>query len=657
MVVQGGHPSQSSGTTEIRTVVTVRHPGTDAVAQPPPMDRGDIGRVLVANRGEIARRVFATCRRLGISTAAVYSDADASAAFVGEADVAVALGGASPAESYLRADAILDAARRAGADAIHPGYGFLSENAAFAQAVIDAGLIWIGPSPDAIAAMGSKTEARDRMERAGVPVLPGARLDGEVDGALRAIADAIGFPLLVKASAGGGGKGMRLVDAPDDLAAALDGARREAASAFGDATVFLERFAPAVAARRDPDRRRPARQRLRAARARLLGPAAPSEGDRGGAVTGRHAGAARAHERRGGRGGRGARLRRRGDRRVPAHRDRRVLLPRGQHAPAGRASGHRARDRARPRRAAAARGRGPRAARGGAGAALDGHAVEARLYAEDPANGFLPAIGDLERFSVPAAVRVDSAIDGAARITPALRPDDRQGHRPRRRRAPRRSASSPTPCAAPRSTASRPTATSSSACSPTRSSARARPTRASSSATTRRSSPRRCCPRPSCAATPRPPPRSRPRRRARQEARVLGGLPSGWRNNPSVPQDAPTSARTWWSSTCCRARGELASLRVRGHELESPRLHGADRRRGRPRGRRRAPPLPRPAPAPTGAVFVNTDEGQLDLVEAPRFPEASHAAQPGSLAVAAPRPRGARDGRGRAPSSRPASRC
>ena len=229
MVVQNGHPEQSPGASTAGAVVT----------QPQ-----SITRVLVANRGEIARRVFATCRRLGISTAAVYSDPDASAAFVGEADVAIPLGGASPAESYLRADALLDAARRAGADAIHPGYGFLSENAAFAQSVIDAGLTWIGPSPEAIAAMGSKTEARDRMERAGVPVLPGARLDGEVDDALRAIADGIGFPLLVKASAGGGGKGMRLVEQPADLVAALEGARREAASAFGDATVFLERFAP-----------------------------------------------------------------------------------------------------------------------------------------------------------------------------------------------------------------------------------------------------------------------------------------------------------------------------------------------------------------------------------------------------------------------------
>ncbi len=201
-----------------------------------------IDRLLVANRGEIARRVFATCRRLGIQTVAVHSDPDADALFVAEADLAVALGGSTPAESYLRGDAVIAAALATGADAIHPGYGFLSENAGFAQAVVDAGLIWVGPSPEAITAMGSKIGARERMQAAGVPVLPGAHLtDGE---ALQDAAARVGFPLLVKASAGGGGKGMRVVEAPDALAGAVEAARREAGSAFGDATVFLERYAP-----------------------------------------------------------------------------------------------------------------------------------------------------------------------------------------------------------------------------------------------------------------------------------------------------------------------------------------------------------------------------------------------------------------------------
>ena len=175
---------------------------------------------------------------------AVYSEADAEALFVREADRAVAIGGPAPADSYLRADAVVQAALDAGADAVHPGYGFLAENAAFARAVSDAGLTWIGPAPEAIEAMGSKTEARDRMEKAGVPVLPGQRLDGEAGDALSAVAEAIGYPLLVKASAGGGGKGMRLVESAGELESGVEGARREAAGAFGDDTVFLERFAP-----------------------------------------------------------------------------------------------------------------------------------------------------------------------------------------------------------------------------------------------------------------------------------------------------------------------------------------------------------------------------------------------------------------------------
>ncbi|KAB2364899.1 acetyl/propionyl/methylcrotonyl-CoA carboxylase subunit alpha [Actinomadura montaniterrae] len=187
--------------------------------------------VLVANRGEIARRVFRACRDLGIGTVAVHSDPDTGAPYVREADAAVRLPGASPAETYLAAAKVVDAARRAGADAVHPGYGFLSENAAFAQAVIDAGLTWIGPPPAAIAAMGSKIEAKKLMAAAGVPVLP------ELDPAQVTAED---LPLLVKASAGGGGRGMRIVRALDELADAVAGARREAESAFGDPTVFCE---------------------------------------------------------------------------------------------------------------------------------------------------------------------------------------------------------------------------------------------------------------------------------------------------------------------------------------------------------------------------------------------------------------------------------
>ncbi len=190
-----------------------------------------IDKVLVANRGEIASRVFATCRRLGIATVAVHSDADAGLPYVREADVAVRLPGNTPAETYLRIDAIVDAARRSGADAVHPGYGFLSENAGFARAVVAAGLTWIGPTPESIERMGSKIEAKRLMEAAGVPVLSAPVFPTEAD-----------LPLLVKASAGGGGRGMRIVRSLASLDAELAAARAEAESAFGDGTVFVEPY-------------------------------------------------------------------------------------------------------------------------------------------------------------------------------------------------------------------------------------------------------------------------------------------------------------------------------------------------------------------------------------------------------------------------------
>ncbi|MDZ5441190.1 biotin carboxylase N-terminal domain-containing protein [Micromonospora sp. 4G57] len=191
-----------------------------------------INRLLVANRGEIARRVFATCRALGVDTVAVHSDADADAPFVAEADLAVRLPGNTPAETYLRIDLILDAARRAGADAVHPGYGFLAENADFAAAVTDAGLTWVGPPAKAIAAMGDKMAAKALLADAGVPMLPTWTDADQVTD----------FPVLVKAAAGGGGRGMRVVRDAAGLAEAVAGARREAAAAFGDGTVFIERY-------------------------------------------------------------------------------------------------------------------------------------------------------------------------------------------------------------------------------------------------------------------------------------------------------------------------------------------------------------------------------------------------------------------------------
>ena len=189
--------------------------------------------VLVANRGEIARRVFATCRRMGIGTVAVYSDADAAAPHVAEADAAVRLPGNTPAETYLRGELIIEAAMATGADAIHPGYGFLSENAEFARAVLAAGLVWIGPPVEAIEQMGSKVASKKMMDAAGVPVL------AELDPAEVTVAQ---LPVLIKASAGGGGRGMRVVRSLGDLEPQISAARREAESAFGDPTVFCERY-------------------------------------------------------------------------------------------------------------------------------------------------------------------------------------------------------------------------------------------------------------------------------------------------------------------------------------------------------------------------------------------------------------------------------
>ncbi len=190
-----------------------------------------ITRLLVANRGEIARRVFATCRRLGIETVAVHSDADAGLPFVREADRVVHLPGDAPADTYLRIDLLVEAAKRSGADAVHPGYGFLSENAEFARAVIAAGLTWVGPTPESIEQMGSKVRAKELMRKAGVPVLEAPAAPADED-----------FPLLVKASAGGGGRGMRIVRSLADLPGEIAAAGAEAASAFGDGTVFVEPY-------------------------------------------------------------------------------------------------------------------------------------------------------------------------------------------------------------------------------------------------------------------------------------------------------------------------------------------------------------------------------------------------------------------------------
>ena len=201
-------------------------------------------KILVANRGEIAVRIIRACREMGLASVAVYSDCDRDARHVRDADQAYHIGPAEAVRSYLRIEALVDAARRSGADAVHPGYGFLAENAAFAHACRDAGLTFIGPSPEAIATMGSKTAAREAATRAGVAVVPGTDRpldDGVSDADSARIAEGVGYPLVVKAVSGGGGKGMRTVDRPSALVAAIRTARSEAGSAFGDSAVYLER--------------------------------------------------------------------------------------------------------------------------------------------------------------------------------------------------------------------------------------------------------------------------------------------------------------------------------------------------------------------------------------------------------------------------------
>ena len=199
-------------------------------------------KVLIANRGEIAVRVIRACRELGVRTVAVYSDADAAAAHVRLADEAIHIGGSRATDSYLRVDALLEAARRTNADALHPGYGFLSERASCARAVRDAGLVWIGPPAEAIEAVGSKTAARTLAERAGVPVVPGTMVALQTVQQAAEAAERFGYPILLKAAAGGGGKGMRVVRGANELASSLEAAQREARAAFGDDAVYVEKF-------------------------------------------------------------------------------------------------------------------------------------------------------------------------------------------------------------------------------------------------------------------------------------------------------------------------------------------------------------------------------------------------------------------------------
>jgi len=375
-----------------------------------------IAKILIANRGEIAVRIARTCRELGISTVAVYSDADADAPHVAVCDEAVHLPGVAPGDTYLRQDLILDAAALTGADAVHPGYGFLAENADFATACGAAGVTFIGPPASAIASMGSKIEAKRLMADAGVPILEGIAADGLDYAGLAEAAERVGYPILVKASAGGGGKGMRIVASGDDLPAAVAAARREAAGAFGDDTVFLERFL----------------ERARHVEIQVVGdmqgnvvdlferecsiqrrhqkiieeaPSPAVDTDLREAMGKAAVDAARAV---GYHGAGTVEFMLAGDEFFFLEMNTRLQV---EHPVTELITGL---DLVRVQILVA---EGRELPRDVCDPTMNGHAVEARLYAEDPANGFLPVTGTLHRFRVPGHVRLDTGVTDGSEIS------------------------------------------------------------------------------------------------------------------------------------------------------------------------------------------------------------------------------------------------
>ncbi len=383
--------------------------------------------LLIANRGEIARRIIRTCKRLGIRTIAVFSEADGQAPFMREADEAVAIGPAPAKESYLVGEKILAAAKQTGATAIHPGYGFLSENAEFAEAVTDAGLIWVGPPPSSIRAMGLKDAAKALMAEAGVPVTPGYLGDDQSEARLQAEAERLGFPVLIKAVAGGGGKGMRRVDAAKDFAAALASCRREAIGAFGDDRVLLETYVTRprhievqVFAdthghvvhlfERDCSLQRRHQKVIEEA------PAPGMADDVREAVCQAAVRAARAV----GYVGAGtiefiadAGERLRADRIWFMEMNTRLQV---EHPVTEAITGQ---DLVEWQLRVASGEPLPLAQ---SDIPRRGHAIEARLYAENPHTGFLPSIGRLDHFRLPAGIRVDSAVEEGGSVTPFYDP-------------------------------------------------------------------------------------------------------------------------------------------------------------------------------------------------------------------------------------------
>ena len=410
-----------------------------------------------------------TCRELGIDTVAVYCDPDAAALHVRLADRSVRIGPAPASESYLRAEAIVAAAIETGADAIHPGYGFLSEQAPFAEAVEAAGIAFVGPTPRTLASLGDKLAARRSARDVGVPIVPGvfeplpADDPAAVD-EIVAIADRIGFPVLVKAAAGGGGRGMRRVDVANELPAALAAASHEARIAFGDGSVYLERLVEGGRHIEVQLLGDTAGRDRRARGARLLDPAPAPEARRGSAGSRADRGAAAAAPRARGADRRVRRAAQRRDRRVPLRARWRVLLPRGQRAPPGRAWRHRARDGSRPRpRAAPHRcGRAPvrsRQARGRAGRDADEPRDRAARQRRGPVGRF--RAGTRERSPAgasraaracawtPASSRAGTSAATTTRCSRSSSSMPRTATRRSRRRSARSPSSRPAACRRP----------------------------------------------------------------------------------------------------------------------------------------------------------------------------------------------------------------
>jgi propionyl-CoA carboxylase alpha chain len=579
---------------------------------------GQIQRLLVANRGEIARRIFRTCRQMGIQTAAVYADQDRDAPHAREADVAVALGGRTAAETYLAGERLIAAARRVDADAVHPGYGFLAENADFAWAVTDAGLTWVGPSPESIALMGDKVQAKRLVAQAGVPTLPGQVIDGlSAEGLARAAA-AVGLPLLIKAAGGGGGRGMRIVRGALALPEAVASARREAAAAFGNDHVFLERYVESprhVEVQILGDRhghlvhlfeRECSIQR----RHQKIVEEAPSPAvgdDLRASLTAAALAVARAigYE--------------------SAGTVEFLLDPDGrfyfleintriqvEHPVTEAVTGI---DLVREQiRVAEGHPLGFQQA----DASLRGHAIEARIYAEDPSNGFLPTGGRVLDWRAPVDldVRVDSAVEAGTQIALEFDPMMAKlvAHAPTRREAALRLALALTRLVAPGVVTNRDCLVN----------VLRHPAFLAGDTTTdflerHRPAPRRT-------------PRDEELREAalaaalaaqatrRTEARVLRTVASGWRNNPSGLQEARYRVgRREVAVGYLRQRDGVFRCSLDGIEARARLLAAAPSAVELEVDGRRL--TFRVTPGPAGAVFVQDAHGELRLEELARFPE------------------------------------